>query len=415
PAAAHLRRAAGVRRGHETRARDTDRPATIHRARADRARGHRPRPRWEPRRDGPLRRREGIHPPGAHQPRGYRRRTRLGTRGRPGCPRVCSSGRPPGDCSRAAEGRSPSHHAVGAGDAAGGEPSRPPGGVPHRIQPPLGGVRGAHLAGGRDASDGAPADGCLARAPRREPARRGGGRGHGTRLGSWPRPPHAARPCDDDRAGFEAHRAVGAFCRGLALAALGRSPRRTALTVATLGVGFAVVTWLWVVANSVEQSVMHVMPGIFRADLVVGSVRISGGYVEAPLDEGVLREIEQVPGVAVVVVEHSSDWHYAGGPIAINAVDTRFFLDPRFERWPLVGPAVPDVWRLMAAGEVAIVSTNLSHNLGIALGDVLDLDTPSGPLRLRVGGMVDDFLSPRGTVLMSRELYVRHWHDTQIT
>src|SRR5438876_1055029 len=199
------------------------------------------------------------------------------------------------------------------------------------------------------------------------------------------------------------------------LAALGRSPRRTALTVATLGVGLVVVTWLWVVANSVEQSVIHVMPGIFRADLVVSSVRIAGGYVEAPLDEGVLRELEQVPGVAVVVGEHSSDWHYAGGPIAIHAVDARFFLDSRFERWPLDGPAVPDVWRLMAAGDVAIVSTNLSHNLGIALGDVLDLDTPSGPLRLRVGGMVDDFLSPRGTVLMSRELYERQWHDTQIT
>ena len=201
----------------------------------------------------------------------------------------------------------------------------------------------------------------------------------------------------------------------LAVAALGRSPRRTALTVATLGVGFAVVTWLWVVANSVEQSVIHVMPGIFRADLVVGSVRIAAGYVEAPLDEGVLRELEEVPGVALVVGEHSSDWHYANGPIAIHAVDRRFFLDPRFERWPLVGSAVPDVWRLMAAGEVAIVSTNLSHNLGMALGDFLDIETPSGPLRLRVGGMVDDFLSPRGTVLMSRELYVRHWHDTQIT
>ena len=126
----------------------------------------------------------------------------------------------------------------------------------------------------------------------------------------------------------------------LAVAALGRSPRRTALTVATLGVGFAVVTWLWVVANSVEQSVIHVMPGIFRADLVVGSVRIAAGYVEAPLDEGVLRELEEVPGVALVVGEHSSDWHYADGPIAINAVDRRFFLDPRFERWPLVGSAL---------------------------------------------------------------------------
>ncbi len=201
----------------------------------------------------------------------------------------------------------------------------------------------------------------------------------------------------------------------LAVAALGRNPRRTALTVATLGIGFAVVTWLWVLANSVEQSVIHVMPGIFRADLVVGSVRISGGYVEAPLDESVIREIEQTPGVALVVGEHSIDWHYADGPIAINAVDARFFLDPRFERWPLVGSAVPDVWRSLAAGEAAIVSTNLSHNLGIGLGDVLELETPSGPLTLRVGGMVDDFLSPRGTVLMSRELYERHWHDTQIT
>src|SRR5207245_1856379 len=137
-----------------------------------------------------------------------------------------------------------------------------------------------------------------------------------------------------------------------------------------------------------EQSVVHVMPGIFRADLVVGSVQIAGGYVEAPLEEGVLRELEQVPGVALVVGEHSSDWHYADGPIAIHAVDRRFFLDPRFERWPLVGSAVPDVWRLMAAGEVAIVSTNLSHNLGMALGDFLDIETPSGPLRLRVGGMV---------------------------
>src|SRR5437867_1744926 len=150
----------------------------------------------------------------------------------------------------------------------------------------------------------------------------------------------------------------------LAVAALGRNPRRTALTVATLGIGFAVVTWLWVLANSVEQSVIHVMPGIFRADLVVGSVRISGGYVEAPLDESVIREIEQTPGVALVVGEHSIDWHYADGPIAINAVDARFFLDPRFEGWTRVGSAVPDVWRSLAAGEAALVASDLSQRVG---------------------------------------------------
>jgi putative ABC transport system permease protein len=144
-------------------------------------------------------------------------------------------------------------------------------------------------------------------------------------------------------------------------------------------------------------------------------VRIAGGYVEAPLDEVIVRELEHVTGVDAVVGEHSIDWHYAEGPIAVHAVDARFFLDPRFERWRLVGPVVPDVWRLLGAGDVVIVSTNLSHNLGLTTGDSFALETPSGPLALHIGGMVDDFLSPRGTVLMSRELYQRYWHDSQIT
>jgi len=151
----------------------------------------------------------------------------------------------------------------------------------------------------------------------------------------------------------------------LALAALGRSPGGLRSRWRPWASGSSWSPGCGWSPTASSQSVIHVMPGIFRADLVVGSVRIAGGYVERRWTKGA-RELEQVPGVAVVLGEHSSDWHYAGGPIAIHAVDARFFLDSRFERWPLVGPAVPDVWRLMAAGEVAIVSTNLSHTSGHA-------------------------------------------------
>lgn len=111
----------------------------------------------------------------------------------------------------------------------------------------------------------------------------------------------------------------------LAAAGLERSARRTALTIATLGVGFAVVTWLWVLATSVEQSVISVMPGIFRADLVVGSIRLGSGYVEAPVDESLVGELAGIPGVAAVAGEHVMDWQFGGGPVAINTFDSNFF------------------------------------------------------------------------------------------
>jgi predicted lysophospholipase L1 biosynthesis ABC-type transport system permease subunit len=49
------------------------------------------------------------------------------------------------------------------------------------------------------------------------------------------------------------------------------------------------------------------------------------------------------------------------------------------------------------------------------VGDRIELETPRGPLPLHVGGVTHDFLSPRGSVLMSRELYRDHWRDTRVT
>jgi putative ABC transport system permease protein len=62
-----------------------------------------------------------------------------------------------------------------------------------------------------------------------------------------------------------------------------------------------------------------------------------------------------------------------------------------------------------------LVSENFVHNLGGRIGDTLTIETPGGPLGLRIVGIVADFLSPRGTVLMSRRLYRERWRNGQIT
>jgi putative ABC transport system permease protein len=61
-----------------------------------------------------------------------------------------------------------------------------------------------------------------------------------------------------------------------------------------------------------------------------------------------------------------------------------------------------------------IVSDNFVRNLRARVGDRIELTTPGGSLAVRIAGVTPDFLSPRGTIEMSRELYARHWHDGQV-
>lgn len=199
-----------------------------------------------------------------------------------------------------------------------------------------------------------------------------------------------------------------------AAVSLTRKPGRTSLTIATLSVGFATVIWVWVVAQSFERSVIDVVHGVLRGDLAVGSARSSNGFVPDPIDDSVLGEIAATPGVTAVVGEQVLDWHYENGPIAISAFDPRYVTGDDFGDWPLIGKSLPDLREGFAAGTTALVSTSFAMHLGAEIGDTITLDTPAGPLRLRVGGVILTLLSPRGTVIMSREAYKRQWNDPHI-
>jgi putative ABC transport system permease protein len=200
-----------------------------------------------------------------------------------------------------------------------------------------------------------------------------------------------------------------------AMATLVRAPRRTALTVATIAVGFGTVVWLATIAASFERSLVEVMFGVLRGDLAVSSLDVNAGYVEAPLDDTILADVAAVPGVRAVAGEQTADWRYADGPISLNAFDPLYFDTRLFGTWRFVGRSTDDAASAVAAGRGVIVSENFVHNLGGAVGEMLALESPSGPLRLPIVGVVADFLSPRGTVIMSREVYRTRWRDTHLT
>ena len=60
----------------------------------------------------------------------------------------------------------------------------------------------------------------------------------------------------------------------------------------------------------------------------------------------------------------------------------------------------------------------MSHNFAsrwrLGVGDQLQLQTPTGPLVRPVAGVIEDYTSENGTVLMDRALYKQHWHDEAV-
>lgn len=227
----------------------------------------------------------------------------------------------------------------------------------------------------------------------------------------------AARPLLQlvERPVISALRVLGGPAGRFATAIVTRNPRRTALTVATLGVGLGSVLWIAMLAHSLEGSVVDTLGRAMNADLIVSSMHEGAGSVEAPVDDRLLTHLAAVPSVHAVAGERAVDWHHAGGPIAIMALDPSYLRSRTFGEWTLNGDRMPDAWELVARGAAVTVSSNFVLHIGARVGQPITLETPSGPLTLPVAGITTDFLSPRGTVKMSRELYEKLWHDGHIT
>src|SRR5262249_36891001 len=159
-----------------------------------------------------------------------------------------------------------------------------------------------------------------------------------------------------------------------------------------------------ILARSFEGSVVDALARSIRADLVVTSTNIGSGFLEAPLHADVIDAVRAVPGVEGVAGWRALEGPYAGDSIRLSAYDPEYFRNPRFGEWPLRGARGADPWDAVIRGDGVVVSTSFVKSFGKGVGDQLELDTPTGPLALPIVGVTVDFVSPKGTVEMRRDL-----------
>ncbi|MGH9592889.1 MAG: ABC transporter permease, partial [Bryobacteraceae bacterium] len=65
-------------------------------------------------------------------------------------------------------------------------------------------------------------------------------------------------------------------------------------------------------------------------------------------------------------------------------------------------------------GKGVVASENFARLHGGHLGEVLEIPAPAGILRLPIVGIVRDFSDQQGSLLISRDVFIRYWNDDTV-
>ena len=196
----------------------------------------------------------------------------------------------------------------------------------------------------------------------------------------------------------------------LAVERLGDIPPELALAGGVLALGLGLMIMASTLARSFEASVLDFIHHQVRADLVVASTATTG-WIESPVHEDLAGRLLAVPGVARVERVRLAEHEYQGVRISIDSLDDTAFAPDRTGDFTFAAGDPASALAAVRSATGVLVSRNFARQFRVAVGDTLSLATPAGPQVVPVVGVVVDYVSPRGSVILSRPLYQRWWGD----
>ena len=184
---------------------------------------------------------------------------------------------------------------------------------------------------------------------------------------------------------------------------------RAAMTVAAFMVGLAVMVEIYLFVNSTKTNTIEWINEALTADLMItNSTKVASREV-MPITPDLGLEIERMPGVDSVATFRLLMTDYDKARIAILSFDlNKHFNKARFRFKSGNKDAALD---RMRHNEAVLLTQNLvlRHNLEDATS--ITLDTPTGKKTYPVAGVVMDYTSEHGAVMINRDLYVQDFKD----
>ncbi len=195
--------------------------------------------------------------------------------------------------------------------------------------------------------------------------------------------------------------------RGISGSLSRTAPATAALTVAiaaTVGVGVMITSFRTTVALWLEQTL--------TSDIYVSAPSGVANRAAGTLDPGVLPRLQALPGIRAVSRGRSVIIDSEHGEVELLAIRMAAH---SYRGFRFKGPTLERLWSRFQAGELVLVSEPYAYHNDLAAGDPLRLFTATGWRNFTVGGVIFDYGSDRGMLVLNQPSYAQLWNDPRLS
>jgi putative ABC transport system permease protein len=187
---------------------------------------------------------------------------------------------------------------------------------------------------------------------------------------------------------------------------------RAGMTVAAFMVGLGVMIEVYLFVTSAKTQIVGWVEDAMTADLVVTtSTRLASREV-IPVSPELGAAIEKIPGVEAACAWRLLLTDYDGVRISIDAFDWKKRLNEKRFRFVKGNP--DEALRRVVADEAVLISQNLALRHHLQNATEITLDTPKGRHAFPIAGIVMDYASEHGAVVMDHNLYLEYFEDPMV-
>jgi putative ABC transport system permease protein len=198
----------------------------------------------------------------------------------------------------------------------------------------------------------------------------------------------------------------------LAADSLVQAPRRTSATIAALMLSTGLVVSLGGISQGVYRSVLDWIDSFLNSDLLVLASE-NGTNRSFHFPDAMTLALSSLDGVADVQRMRSNRVSVKGASVLMVAID----MDKAAERSSgrVIAGDLRQMYQQAAEGNGVIISENCGMLQNIAMGDTVEIPSPSGLLHLPVIGIVTDYLNQSGSMFVDyAAVYERYWKDPTV-
>ena len=197
---------------------------------------------------------------------------------------------------------------------------------------------------------------------------------------------------------------LGGMLARMAVAGIGQSLSRTGVAIVALAVAVSATIGVSVMVDSFRGSVDEWLQQTLQADVYAGVQR-------GALDPQLLAGIAAIDGVEAFSTSRRVQLEDAAGRTQLVAIR---MAPGGYAGTEIIDADPGEVWPRWESDDVVLVSEPYAYQNGVARGDTVQLPTDFGPRAFEVAATYQSYDINASAMLMSRDVYDRHFDDDRV-